>query len=505
MMSLNKKIAAIILGLIAVGATTFSLGTSNNLRSVASLRFTDIKNEKGEYVITLTENGFMPEELIMLVGSTVKFVTKRPKPFWPASNLHPSHTIYPEFDPQNPVDSGASWSFQFKKTGTWKYHDHLAPYYTGTIMVEDETKSGQQLLQCRDQECWQDRVFTIFKKQGLDGAFDEVRRLYQQEPLFARSCHEITHKLGHVAYRNYELTGQSPLTPKTAFCTYGFYHGFMDSFVLGRDDPRRSREFCLLTHRAVGTLAPDAMLQCFHGVGHGALKLFAQNFIGNEEKMVAPALEFCRRTTESDLEHSRCASGVFNTIASLYNNNEYGLTLNEKDPLRLCRSQPTDLYRNACYISMNIMLMHTAQGDFAKAAHLIETINEAPLAKPAMLNLAALAGAADMHAPESSHQNIIQICRSLQKHLSLSCVQGYAFGFLEHGEPEREYVKPLNFCGSPILDDAESAGCFEYISGYLAQWYPYEKAKKICDSAVPQEYKTICGDALERNIRQIQK
>lgn len=86
-------------------------------------------------IITLTSDGFSPSELTVTQGDTVTFVSTAGELFWPASNLHPSHTIYPEFDPQMPVSPTESWSFTFTKVGEWKFHDHLAPYFTGVITV----------------------------------------------------------------------------------------------------------------------------------------------------------------------------------------------------------------------------------------------------------------------------------------------------------------------------------------------------------------------------------
>lgn len=88
------------------------------------------------FEVTQTEDGFTPEKITIKKGDTVIFKTKRNKFFWPASDLHPTHLIYPEFDPKDPIDPKKSWSFKFEKVGTWKYHDHLAPYYTGAIEVK---------------------------------------------------------------------------------------------------------------------------------------------------------------------------------------------------------------------------------------------------------------------------------------------------------------------------------------------------------------------------------
>lgn len=91
----------------------------------------------GSIVVTLSKDGYSPETLSVKVGDTVTFRSVDGELFWPASNLHPSHTIYPEFDPQEPIQPDSVWSFTFTKPGEWKYHDHLAPYFTGVITVTE--------------------------------------------------------------------------------------------------------------------------------------------------------------------------------------------------------------------------------------------------------------------------------------------------------------------------------------------------------------------------------
>lgn len=90
---------------------------------------------KGSVTVSMTADNFEPERITIPVGTTVTFVNKDKVARWPASNLHPTHTLYPEFDPKEPVGVGKSWSFKFDKVGSWKYHDHLSPYITGTITV----------------------------------------------------------------------------------------------------------------------------------------------------------------------------------------------------------------------------------------------------------------------------------------------------------------------------------------------------------------------------------
>lgn len=86
--------------------------------------------------IIILNDRFEPETLEIKKGTTVIFKNEASDLRWPASNLHPTHTIYSEFDPKEPVKPGESWQFKFNKKGSWKYHDHLAPLTRGVITVK---------------------------------------------------------------------------------------------------------------------------------------------------------------------------------------------------------------------------------------------------------------------------------------------------------------------------------------------------------------------------------
>jgi len=133
---MNKKTSlfitlALSLIILCLIFTYFYSTTSNNSQSnTASL-------PKGQiHEVILNENGFSPQEITIKPGDLVKFTTTQNNPYWPASDLHPTHGIYPEFDPQEPVDPKTSWTFQFLNPGKWKYHDHLYPMYRGVVVVK---------------------------------------------------------------------------------------------------------------------------------------------------------------------------------------------------------------------------------------------------------------------------------------------------------------------------------------------------------------------------------
>ncbi len=86
--------------------------------------------------IVLTKDGFSPAEVWLVRGGSVTFSTISGKRFWPASDSHPAHTIYPEFDPKQPLEPSDSWTMTFNTIGDWGYHDHLRTYFIGIIHVQ---------------------------------------------------------------------------------------------------------------------------------------------------------------------------------------------------------------------------------------------------------------------------------------------------------------------------------------------------------------------------------
>ena len=101
-------------------------------------------------IITYTYSTYSPNTLIVSVGTQVIFKNQSTGSMWPASNAHPSHTLYPGsstnkcggleadtiFDACGSIQGGDEWSFIFTQQGTWLYHDHNRPNLGGIIIVE---------------------------------------------------------------------------------------------------------------------------------------------------------------------------------------------------------------------------------------------------------------------------------------------------------------------------------------------------------------------------------
>ena len=128
-----KKILCIAL-LILLGVGGYIAW--NNAASRSKNRDTaSVVVPKDAVIISMRQDEYVPSEITIKKGQTIVFKNESNEWRWPASNLHPTHDIYPEFDPKEPVGTGKSWAFRFDKSGSWSMHDHLAPYITGTITV----------------------------------------------------------------------------------------------------------------------------------------------------------------------------------------------------------------------------------------------------------------------------------------------------------------------------------------------------------------------------------
>jgi plastocyanin len=89
----------------------------------------------GETVVTVSDQGYSPNSFTVKRCTKVTFRNTSSIARWPASNPHPTHDIYPQFDPTQRIFPGEAWSFVFDRVGRWGYHDHLTPSIRGIITV----------------------------------------------------------------------------------------------------------------------------------------------------------------------------------------------------------------------------------------------------------------------------------------------------------------------------------------------------------------------------------
>jgi plastocyanin len=148
-----KRILIFTLLTLVALAGVFLVVTGNNRKreqSITSTQSTTAAEQQSAptpkietVTVTYTDDGFSPQNIEIARGSTVNFVNKSSMPLWVASDPHPEHTDYPEFDTLRGRDGypqmGEDFSYTFEKTGTWKYHSHTASGDVSPVAVHPGT------------------------------------------------------------------------------------------------------------------------------------------------------------------------------------------------------------------------------------------------------------------------------------------------------------------------------------------------------------------------------
>ncbi len=100
-------------------------------------------------LISYTEEGYSPSSVTITKGQSVRWTNDATTDVetWPASAVHPTHSIYPEttgddclgsaFDACRGLKKGGVWQFTFNEVGEWRFHDHLHPSKTGVVIVTE--------------------------------------------------------------------------------------------------------------------------------------------------------------------------------------------------------------------------------------------------------------------------------------------------------------------------------------------------------------------------------
>lgn len=144
----------VVIGAIVIAGGAFLFSQKTETPIVENQRTQQKQSPKPELkmtsVVSYTDSGFVPQTFIVKQGDTVIFVNQSSAPTWPASAMHPTHTVYPGsgiqkcgtsekagiFDACKGISQGQEWPFQFNEKGSWQYHDHLNASHYGTIVVK---------------------------------------------------------------------------------------------------------------------------------------------------------------------------------------------------------------------------------------------------------------------------------------------------------------------------------------------------------------------------------
>jgi hypothetical protein len=456
-----------------------------------------------QYAVELRVDGFYPSTLSVPVGSTIVFVNRTDRAFWPASNFHPSHKLYTDFDAKQPLAPGARWSFEFHESGIWRYHDHLNSQQGGTIVVRSSPfdkrespcdVSSEQMPIKIQERCWIQQIESVLEDSGIDRAFATFSDLYENKAAFSSDCHDVTHLLGEAAFREYVDSGKVIESTKTSYCGYGFYHGFIEGLLFTTGNFEQAKNYCKEVQKNLSKhiVSPNAIYSCYHGIGHGTFdtQSFAQ--WGNDSGMLDSALRTCEKVTVADEPElqKQCATGVFNALANAYSNHTYNLSFDPVDPWGICQRQQVVEYKKACFREVAASYVKMMTPDYAKGIQVIGAMSDSVGAEATMY--AYMSEATRLNLDTTSSEFWATLCENVANFpLRISCVEGVATGLFLWGKPGHEHEQSLDFCSLPELSGESKSACFAYVLPRLRTVYDQSKVALICQTIDPQ-YKKYC-------------
>jgi hypothetical protein len=349
-------------------------------------------------IIHMTENGFEPSSVkIEGPDRVVVFKNVDVQAHWPASNIHPTHGLYPDshidkcgtsdeakiFDACRPIQPGESYVFTMQYAGDWTYHDHENPEFTGNIVIVGTStaayKKPSKSLWSRfthfiartvtrlsytlnpgklEKELSEADMIALASADGagirkwieIIGPTEVMTRMNNQKMSTGLDCHQPAHAVGR---QSYEVYGDKVFTLCSAECHSGCYHGAAEAYFREHGADNLEKDLNVICSSSLNAFFSH---QCLHGVGHGLMAWSGYD--------IFKALKSCDLLSS---QKDSCLTGVFmeNIVGGLAvaHKTKY---LNE-DPQYPCSIMP-DQYKSSCYFLQTSRMMQLFGGDFKKIA-----------------------------------------------------------------------------------------------------------------------------------------
>ncbi len=338
--------------------------------------------------------------------------------------------------------------------------------------------------------CWEKQIESILQKKGLVPALDLFLTLNATQPSFSTYCHEYAHRLGTYAYNIYRSKKTLVIHPQMQYCAFGFYHGLMLKMTSESGSTNEAKQFCEYLESELKKQVSVPSMACYHGVGHGIAEIsIEREKLHDEEEIVKKAAPLCHSVAHNTQQLEICLSGIFDTLAiAYYNDNKYpGIHVRMDNPLWLCQKQP-DEYRAPCYNMMMSALWRITNADLTSALAIFQKHVEQ---KHKPRTLQTLMADTMRERLSLSPAELVTFCDTLDRNLYASCVLGTVDGITEFGSLDTAHEKALAVCAEAKPDSTLQNKCYSSILGYLKSRYPQKKVFEICRK-FPASYQSLC-------------
>jgi len=442
---------------------------------------------KNKTIIQVTDDGFVPKEITIKQGDIVVFKNVSEESHWPASNIHPTHRLYPisdiekcetnsekdVFDACKPIEQGGTYSFTFKHVGVWRFHDHINPQFTGKITVLADEGAGKkdtniafvrssferefnEYIQEDSEEIFHNRdaLYSYVKKFGPK---ETTRQLHDLTPKFG-DCHQSAHDAGNFAY---EVHGAKAFQLCSAECHSGCYHGATEMYFRDHGTSNLAEDLKVICD---SELNPFFSHQCIHGVGHGLMAWADYD--------IFDALENCDLLP---FEQASCYTGVYmeNIVGGLAQEQGHFTQFLNDDPHFPCNIVD-EKYKASCYFSQTSRMIQIFHGDFKKVAASCAEI-EAMYQLSCFKSMGRDVGGRNYNNPEGAVHGCINVLEKGQRRTwcLTGAVQNYFW------DPNGQ-DNALRFC--KILEESrEKEACYNTIFSRASQiLFTKEETKSFC-------------------------
>ena len=428
------------------------------------------------FLVEMKDDAFLPDQIIIQQGDTVKFINKGNNSHWPASNIHPTHGIYPEFDSERGIAPGESWEFQFSKPGRWRMHDHLYSKITGEVIVERKegvaafwnrlstsftdfknklTKTDEKyndLITAEDTELFKndEQLYSYVKKFGPKQTITHLNELSSE----FGDCHETAHRAGRISYEIYDAEAFKNCS---AECHSGCYHGATESYFKEHGTDNLASDLNLICSNELNSFFSH---QCMHGIGHGLMAWSNYD--------LPKALTSCELLSMGE---ESCFTGVFmeNIVGGLSEEEGHFSWYLNNDPQYPCVFVE-EKFKSSCYTMQTSRMMQLFYGDFAKVA---ENCNKVPDAykKTCFESMGRDVGGVSRNNPQKA---IGSCMHAPQGEFRRGCLSGAVQD--SFWDPSGQDVA-LEFCRL-LTDSEEKNSCYHILFFRMSEVLPDENSQK---------------------------
>lgn len=368
-------------------------------------------------------------------------------------------------------------------------------------------QASQSLETCRQFSTNEEQIDCIFRfidgaieKGDLAGGLRFFAAAYRDFTSFSGTgCHRHAHRVGDSVYYRYYVLGHDDLDAltfpqETTACGYGLFHGFLEHLIQDNPNPVFTMDVCETLEKNLARTMGDIRVICYHGAGHGYTLANAepipQSKWGDVPLFTEQPLAQCEKMTRAtENEKEDCRQGVFNVLVDWMEVGNYGFSYDPWNPFEACR-YTASRYQHACYYEMSQKI----------SAISLNPIDIYSVAKTAptkeLADLAFFVGTGGIIQSTiidgNGYSDVLENCNSLPDDAFHICVESTVWGLYEHGEPQEEYKRVLDFCKEPVITErGEADFCFEKAIDRLPRFYSASRITSICKE-FPEAYTSQC-------------